>query len=291
MSEALISQDIPLKNIASTEFTLQEVYEKCMTQLEQFPLDMAMFIMIEVCKQLQYDQTEISCLTAKNIRIRSCGEIRLVSFEQQNEKSQEELISYMAPELIKHKQGDIRAIQFNIAAIFWELLAGRRLFLSKSKKLTMQRILQTTPPKLSQVNQIVPSQVDQIFLKALDKEASNRFKDLEELGRELSKVLYRVYPGFHSDDLKYFTRFLFSYTQEQDDFTMVTATGISIIESDSSKPKKIRLKRKKNTSQKKQNRILSPKEQKVNKVLRIIASGLFVVLICIFSIGFNLYTG
>jgi serine/threonine-protein kinase len=59
------------------------------------------------------------------------------------------------------------------------------------------------------INPNVPKELDEIVLKALSKNRSKRFENLDQMNRALMKFLYAKYPDFNATDLSYFAQELF----------------------------------------------------------------------------------
>lgn len=95
---------------------------------------------------------------------------------------------YMAPELIMGNECDGRTDQYALAVTVFELLAGRPPFHGASGAVMVQ---QTTkqPPKVSDLNDSLPEQVNDVLNKALSKEPDARYKTCAEFANALAEAV------------------------------------------------------------------------------------------------------
>ncbi|WP_437933982.1 protein kinase domain-containing protein [Sorangium sp. So ce341] len=98
-------------------------------------------------------------------------------------------LTYMAPEQVTAgKTVDRRADIFAVGVVFWELLAGRRLF--EGDQITvMHQLLLGKIPRLSTVVPGIPIALDQIAAKALERDPSKRFATAQEMCDVLESYL------------------------------------------------------------------------------------------------------
>jgi len=96
--------------------------------------------------------------------------------------------AYMAPEVLLEKEPDGRADIFSLGVIFYEALTGRHPFRADSFIATSQRILEKTPPPLSQSNPRVPAELERIVAKMLSKDPGDRHATAGDLLVDLRAV-------------------------------------------------------------------------------------------------------
>jgi serine/threonine-protein kinase len=98
-------------------------------------------------------------------------------------------IAYMAPEQIFGEQVTRRTDVFATAAVMWEALTGKRLFLGETESETIVRVgrMKIEPP--SSVAS-VPKALDEVVSKGLDREAEGRF----ETARDMALAIERATP-------------------------------------------------------------------------------------------------
>jgi serine/threonine-protein kinase len=98
-------------------------------------------------------------------------------------------IDYMSPEQILGGQPDGRSDIFTLGILLFEMCAGRRPFAESATPTSMLAALLTqVPPRLSTFVP-VPHSLDNIVARCLLREASERFRDVNELSDEIDRVL------------------------------------------------------------------------------------------------------
>ncbi len=101
---------------------------------------------------------------------------------------------YSAPEQILGKKVDARADIYALGVTLFEMLTGRPPFVSETgSDYEIQKAhLEKKPPKPSSLRKDIPSKLDQIVLKCLQKKPENRYSSVSELKEELKKVLQEL---------------------------------------------------------------------------------------------------
>ena len=96
---------------------------------------------------------------------------------------------YMAPEQMTAAVVDRRVDVWALGAVLWELLTLRRLFLRDTDVNTMYAVLsgEIRPP--SQYRSDVPPELDEIVLKALQRNPEERWQSAREMGKALRRFL------------------------------------------------------------------------------------------------------
>jgi len=101
--------------------------------------------------------------------------------------------NYMSPEQALGKPVDHRCDLFSLGVVLYELLTGRQPFAGRSFSETIQRIINSQPEAIARFNYDVPSELERIVRKLLEKEAVRRYQspsdllvDLRNLRRDLS---------------------------------------------------------------------------------------------------------
>jgi serine/threonine-protein kinase len=100
---------------------------------------------------------------------------------------------YMSPEQIEHRELDTRSDIFSFGALFYEMLTGRKAFQRDSGIATLLAILHEEPRPVGEIARDVPSEVERIIGRCLQKNPQDRIHHtldlkltLEDLGRSLS---------------------------------------------------------------------------------------------------------
>jgi serine/threonine protein kinase len=97
-------------------------------------------------------------------------------------------VGYMSPEQVRGQPADHRADIFAFGAVFFEMLAGRRAFQSETAAETMTAILRGEPRDPSELNPSVPSALDRIVQRCLEKAPEQRFHSAHDLAFAIEAV-------------------------------------------------------------------------------------------------------
>jgi serine/threonine-protein kinase len=95
---------------------------------------------------------------------------------------------YMSPEQFQGLPVDARSDIYSFGIVFYEMLTGQLPFKGDSLPQTMVANLYQSPPSPSKLVTELPVDIDQIVLRCLEKDPSNRFQNANELLAELNKA-------------------------------------------------------------------------------------------------------
>ncbi len=98
---------------------------------------------------------------------------------------------YMSPEQASGDEIDARTDIYSFGAVMWETLTGRPMFEGRSIAEIITKHLYTAPTKPSLVNSNISVALEDIVLKALEKQVANRFQSMADLKSALSDVIRR----------------------------------------------------------------------------------------------------
>ncbi|MEM9191831.1 MAG: serine/threonine-protein kinase [Myxococcota bacterium] len=98
-------------------------------------------------------------------------------------------IGYMAPEQLRFKKPDRRADLFALGVVFWELLAGRRLYSDGEMGDVAQEILQGAPPDIDEVRTDVHPSIVQLLFELLAKAPDDRPASAGEVASRLEAIV------------------------------------------------------------------------------------------------------
>jgi Tol biopolymer transport system component len=96
--------------------------------------------------------------------------------------------SYMSPEQIRGLPADHRSDIFSFGVVFYEMLAGRKAFQADSVVEIMNAILKEEPPPLASLNRNIPSALERIVRRCMEKSPMERFHSARDLGFALEAV-------------------------------------------------------------------------------------------------------
>jgi hypothetical protein len=102
--------------------------------------------------------------------------------------------NYMSPEQAMGKAVDHRCDLFSLGIVLYELLTGRRPFAGASFAETLSRIINHQPEAIARFNYDVPTELERIVRKLLEKDPASRYQtpgellvDLKNLRRDLGR--------------------------------------------------------------------------------------------------------
>jgi serine/threonine-protein kinase len=98
-------------------------------------------------------------------------------------------VAYMSPEQLAKGQIDRRADVYSASVVLWEALTGARLFKADDVPSLLYAIMNEEVQPPSSIAPDLPLGLDEIVMKGLDREASNRWSSAREMAVALEKVL------------------------------------------------------------------------------------------------------
>ncbi len=97
-------------------------------------------------------------------------------------------LPYMAPEQLRGEQVDARTDIHALGAVLYEMATGQRAFPETQGPRLIDSILHQAPVSPSSLNPRVPSALESIILKALDKDPERRYQSAKELLVDLERL-------------------------------------------------------------------------------------------------------
>jgi serine/threonine protein kinase len=195
---------------------LRDLVEKSRELHEPIPIDIAIYIISEVCRGLDYAHSKKGTdgepleiihrdVSPQNILVSYDGGVKLVDFgiakaarnlSQTHAGILKGKVNYMAPEQAFGKPMDKRTDVFSLGNVFYELITCKRLFFGESqmeilKKIRNQKITETT------FEDDVPETIKPLLAKALSYSPKKRFDSAADFQIDLTKVLYSNYNDFN----------------------------------------------------------------------------------------------
>jgi len=190
---------------------LKTLIESLRRQGVRMPLPQVLYIMMEVCKGLQYAHDAVDPengrelgivhrdISPPNILISKRGEVKLVDFGLAKATSQLETtdpgvvkgkFSYLSPEAANGKDVDRRADIFAVGILMYELLTGKRLFFGETDYQTVELVRQAKVPPIAAQNAEVAPELEQIMRRALARDQDERYASAADLQDAIAQFLF-----------------------------------------------------------------------------------------------------
>ena len=108
-------------------------------------------------------------------------------------------LPYMAPEQLKGEAADPRSDLWAAGAVLYEMAAGERPFRQGNSALLINAILNDQPAPPSAVSPGLPTNLDNIILKALEKDPARRYQSASEMYIDLERLAHPTASGMRID--------------------------------------------------------------------------------------------
>jgi eukaryotic-like serine/threonine-protein kinase len=96
--------------------------------------------------------------------------------------------AYMSPEQVRGDDLDARTDIFALGLLLYEMATGRQALGARTGGAIIEAILTRTPPPVQSVNPQVPSQLEEIISKCLQKDREKRYQTAAEVRGELQQL-------------------------------------------------------------------------------------------------------
>ncbi len=147
-------------------------------------------------------------LSPRNVMLSRDGEVKLVDFgiavtlgnagEEESEQSAPTgSFPYMSPEQVRKEQLTAQTDLFSVGVLMWEMLVGHRLFARNDPDATLAAVTDSDIPRPSSQRPDIPAKLDDVVMRALERDKTSRWSDAAEMLAALQKYLYAldVTPG------------------------------------------------------------------------------------------------
>jgi tRNA A-37 threonylcarbamoyl transferase component Bud32 len=97
--------------------------------------------------------------------------------------------AYMSPEQIREELVDHRTDLYSLGVVMYQMLTGQLPFRANNKFSMIYQITQHDPPPPSALARAVPSSLDRIVRRAMQKDAAKRYSSADEFAEDLIEAL------------------------------------------------------------------------------------------------------
>jgi len=179
--------------------TLKQLVKLQNQQGRTLSIEQALDLGIQICAGIGYAHRAnlVHCdVKSQNILVTNDDRVKVADFgiaRAISEATQHTVDSqiwgtphYFSPEQAAGLGATPASDVYAIGVVLFELLTGRLPFLAETHTALALKHMHEPPPRASDINPLIPSQLDQILLKVLSKEPAARYRTGDQLGRILS---------------------------------------------------------------------------------------------------------
>ncbi len=189
---------------------LQEFMNRHVELSLQLPVDLGTYIVSRVARALEYAHRKTDKfgnplgivhrdVCPKNIMINTEGVVKLADFgiaknrEFMKDQEGEVLMGkaqYMSPEQAQYLPTDKRSDVFSLGIVFWQILTGQEMFAADKTSVVLENVVYKDVPAPRKLNSEIPQEVNQIVMRALERNPNKRYQDAGRMAYDLEFYMY-----------------------------------------------------------------------------------------------------
>jgi serine/threonine protein kinase len=140
-------------------------------------------------------------LSPRNVMLSRDGEVKLVDFgiavtlgagseDETGQSAPTGSFPYMSPEQVRKEPLTGRSDLFSVGVLLWEMLAGYRLFARSDPDATLSAVVDGDIPRPGANNPDVPGKLDNVVMRALERDMTARWASAADMLAALQRYLY-----------------------------------------------------------------------------------------------------
>lgn len=209
--------------------TLSQIMKRLRTEGRHIPIAYAIAICAEVAKGLDYMHRKLDengnplhvvhrDISPQNVILSTAGTVKIIDFGIAKAKNKisttdsgilKGKFAYMSPEHAEGEKLNHQSDIFSLGVILFELITDQRLFKGKNNMDTVRKVKRAKVPQPSGIRRGIPKDLDDIILRALQKDRKKRYASAENFSQDLTKLLVNHFSEFSPRDLVSFLKEIF----------------------------------------------------------------------------------
>jgi tRNA A-37 threonylcarbamoyl transferase component Bud32 len=140
-------------------------------------------------------------LSPRNVMLSRDGEVKLVDFgiavtlgaageDEAGQSAPTGSFPYMSPEQVRKEPLTVQTDLFSVGVLCWEMLAGHRLFARSDPDATLSAVVDGDIARPSAGNPDVPAKLDEVVMRALERDMTERWASAGDMLAALQRYLY-----------------------------------------------------------------------------------------------------